>query len=264
MVASQGLADELARATIDEAWAKKLLIEKDLKLSGDIAGFDGHRLTGWRFVFGVGEASSGKEENGGDEVFHFDDWHLARGIGCGWRYLEKWISARIHVLKTFKNSRRWGIWAGGSSSRMGLCEIFHKFTCPVGSSIAIVVSVVRCMIVGFLSSIVLLGLNGCGPRVSDRNIDALNAQIDAGRTLSVKEVESILGQPSRQELRQVERQVTREVPFLRYFYTEGGQTVELQFLDNKLQNRPTHFTEKSSLGRLPRVNQPPASTAPTL
>lgn len=147
---------------------------------------------------------------------------------------------------------------------MGLCEIFHKFTCPVGRSIVIVLVVVRCMIVGFLSFIVLCGLNGCGPRVSDRNIDALNAQIDAGRTLSVKEVESILGQPSRQELRQVERQVTREVPLLRYFYTEGGQTVELQFLDNKLQNRPTHFTEKSSLGRPPRVNQEPASTAPTL
>ena len=120
------------------------------------------------------------------------------------------------------------------------------------------------MIVGFLSSIVLFGLMGCGPRVSDRNIDALNAQIDAGRTLTVKEVESILGQPYRQELSQVERQVTRELPYLRYFYTEGGQTVELQFLDNKLQNRPTHFTEKSSLGRSPRVNQKPASTAPTL
>lgn len=71
MVASQGFADEFAWATIDEAWAEKLLIEKDLKLCGDIACFDGHRLTSRRFVFGVGEATGGKgEENGGDEVFH--------------------------------------------------------------------------------------------------------------------------------------------------------------------------------------------------
>ena len=92
----------------------------------------------------------------------------------------------------------------------------------------------------------LLGLSACGPRVTNRNIDALNTQIDAGRTLSRKEVEAILGQPTRQETYQIEQQTIRELPMVRYYYGENGQTVELHFIDNKLQNRVLHFGEKPS------------------
>ena len=90
----------------------------------------------------------------------------------------------------------------------------------------------------------LLGLSACGPRVTNRNIDALNTQIDAGRTLSRKEVEAILGQPTRQETYQIEQQTVRELPMVRYYYVENGQTVELHFIDNKLQNRVVHFGDK--------------------
>ena len=90
----------------------------------------------------------------------------------------------------------------------------------------------------------LLGLSACGPRVTNRNIDALNTQIDAGRTLSRKEVEAILGQPTREETYHIEQQTVRELPMVRYYYVENGQTVELHFIDNKLQNRVVHFGDK--------------------
>ena len=103
---------------------------------------------------------------------------------------------------------------------------------------------VRSMLASVLFSTLILGLTACGPRVADRNIDALNAQIDTGRTLSIKEVEAILGQPTRQETYQIEQQTVREMPMVRYYYVENGQTVELHFIDNKLQNRVVHFGEK--------------------
>ena len=94
-----------------------------------------------------------------------------------------------------------------------------------------------------LFSTLILGLTACGPRVANRNIDVLNAHIDAGRTLSIKEVEAILGQPTRQETYQIEQQTVREMPMVRYYYEENGKTVELHFIDNKLQNRVVHFGE---------------------
>ena len=103
---------------------------------------------------------------------------------------------------------------------------------------------VRSMPASVLFSTLILGLAACGPRVTNRNIDALNAQIDTGRTLSLKEVEAILGQPTRQETYQIEQQTVRELPMVRYYYVENGQTVELHFIDNKLQNRVLHFGEK--------------------
>ena len=103
---------------------------------------------------------------------------------------------------------------------------------------------VRSMPASVLFSTLILGLSACGPRVTDRNIDALNAQIDTGRTLSIKEVEAILGQPTREETYQIEQQTVRALPMVRYYYVENGQTVELHFIDNKLQNRVVHFGEK--------------------
>ena len=105
---------------------------------------------------------------------------------------------------------------------------------------------VRSMPASVLFSTLILSLSACGPRVTNRNIDALNAQLDTGRTLSLKEVEAILGQPTRQETYQIEQQTVRELPMVRYYYVENGQTVELHFIDNKLQNRVLHFGEKPS------------------
>lgn len=105
--------------------------------------------------------------------------------------------------------------------------------------------IVRPMTASVLFSTLVLGLSACGPRVANRNIDALNAQIDSGRTLSIKEVESILGQPTRQETRHIEQQTVRDLPVVRYAYVQDGQEVELHFIDGKLQNRAVRFGEKA-------------------
>ena len=106
-------------------------------------------------------------------------------------------------------------------------------------------AIVRPMPASVLFLTLILGLSACGPRVTNRNIDALNAQIDSGRTLSIKEVESILGQPTRKEARHIEQQTVRELPLVRYAYAQDGQEVELHFIDGKLQNRAVRFGEKA-------------------
>ncbi len=103
---------------------------------------------------------------------------------------------------------------------------------------------VRSMPASVLFFSYVLGLTACGPRVTNRNIDAVNAQFDSGRSVSLKEVEAILGLPTRQETHKIEQETIRELPMLRYYYVENGQTVELHFIDGKLQNRLVHFGEQ--------------------
>ena len=110
---------------------------------------------------------------------------------------------------------------------------------------------VRSMPASVLFSTLILGFAACGPRVTNRNIDALNAQFESaeksGRSLSTKEVESILGQPTRQEAFPIEMQTVRELPGVRYYYEERKgndvEVVELHFIDNKLIRRGRHFGE---------------------
>ena len=94
-----------------------------------------------------------------------------------------------------------------------------------------------------------LAFSGCGPRVEDRNIDALNRLYEnaerAGKTLTIKEVESVLGQPAKIEAFPIEMQTTKELPGVRYYYVQDGQTVELHFIDNKLIRRVQRFGEKA-------------------
>lgn len=109
----------------------------------------------------------------------------------------------------------------------------------------------------------LLGLSACGPRVANRNIEALNAQFEAaektGKSLSLKEVEAILGQPTREENFPIEMQTTRELQGVRYYYEVGGQTVELHFIDNKLIRRSSRFGE--TVGETDRRAMPKAPPA---
>jgi len=92
-----------------------------------------------------------------------------------------------------------------------------------------------------------IGFSACGPRVANRNIDALNRQFDAadkfGKGLSIKEVEAILGQPSRSQTFPIEMQTTKELQGVRYYYEENGKTVVLHFIDNKLIRRAERFGE---------------------
>ena len=96
----------------------------------------------------------------------------------------------------------------------------------------------------FLSSLAL-GLTACGPRVADRNIDALNKLYEAsersGKTLTIKEVESVLGAPQKVEQFPIEMQTTKELPGVRYYYKQNGQTIVLHFMDNQLIQKVQHF-----------------------
>ncbi|MDR3402300.1 MAG: hypothetical protein P4L99_07355 [Chthoniobacter sp.] len=120
-----------------------------------------------------------------------------------------------------------------------------------------------------LSFSLVLGLSACGPRLADRNIDAVNRlyeQADkSGKSLSIKEVEAVLGQPSRVEAFPIEMQTTKELPGVRYYYKQDGRTIELHFVDNKLIRRIDHFNdtpapEESEQRRM--VPRPPSPEHP--
>ena len=103
------------------------------------------------------------------------------------------------------------------------------------------------MLVSVLSITISLGFAACGPRVENSNIDALNRLYEtaerSGKSLSIKEVESVLGQPKKMESFPIEMQTTRELPGVRYYYKQGDSTVELHFIDNKLIRRVLKFGE---------------------
>ncbi len=98
-----------------------------------------------------------------------------------------------------------------------------------------------------LLSIPLAALVACGPTVTNQNIAAVNEQFDAleksGKTLSIKEVESMLGPPVRVETFPIEMRTVKELPGVRYYYKQGDATVELHFIDNKLIRRVLKFGE---------------------
>jgi hypothetical protein len=104
------------------------------------------------------------------------------------------------------------------------------------------------MLASVLSSTLAFGFLACRPQVADRNIDAINQLYEAaeraGKSLSIKEVESVLGQPKKMESFPIEMQTTKELPGVRYYYEQNGETVELHFIDNKLIRRVQRFGEK--------------------
>jgi hypothetical protein len=107
---------------------------------------------------------------------------------------------------------------------------------------------VRFVPASVLSFSFAFGFAACGPQVANRNIDALNQLYDAaersGKSLSIKEVEAVLGQPKKVESFPIEMQTTKELPGVRYYYDQGGKTIELHFIDNKLIRRVQLFGEK--------------------
>lgn len=87
-----------------------------------------------------------------------------------------------------------------------------------------------------------LGLVSCKPEISQSNINAVNSRFDklenSKKSLSPKEVESILGQPDRVENATLELETQKkEVSVTRYYYEQDGKTIELHFFDNKLIDR---------------------------
>ena len=88
-------------------------------------------------------------------------------------------------------------------------------------------------------SILLLSLCACGPRITNQNAAVVNQQRRAletmGRGISPKEVESILGQPTRVETFKIPIETQRPLlDGIRYFYEQDGQEFVLHFVDHKL------------------------------
>ena len=97
---------------------------------------------------------------------------------------------------------------------------------------------------------IALSLAGCGPRVTDANIDAVNREYEiserTGKSVTLKEVESMMGQPTRIVNFPIEKPSVKELPGTRYYYEQDGKSVELHFIDGKLIRRVPHFGETPS------------------
>jgi len=152
-------------------------------------------------------------------------------MAAGWRNGEKWVKMAS------------GGWSDGVAKRA--CEKFHKFRLRLPAPVRTLTTNVRPMLASALSFFCACGFAACGPRLADRNIDAVNKLYEqaekSGKSVSIKEVESVLGQPTRTEPFPIEMQTTKELPGMRYYYQQGGRTVELHFVDNKLIRPVDHF-----------------------
>jgi hypothetical protein len=130
------------------------------------------------------------------------------------------------------------------------CEKFHKFSLRVRGAVRTLLSNVRSLPATALLFSCAIGFSGCGPRVADRNIDAVNRLYDqarkSGKELSPKEVEAVLGQPSWAEPFHFELETPKELQGVRYYYKQDGHTIELHFVDNKLINKIDHFEDANN------------------
>jgi hypothetical protein len=75
----------------------------------------------------------------------------------------------------------------------------------------------------------LILLTGCARHLTDANLACVKMD------MSPKEVESILGPPTRQESGEIPLQEdAKTLPLQRYYYDQEGKTVEIHFVDGKL------------------------------
>jgi hypothetical protein len=125
---------------------------------------------------------------------------------------------------------------------------------------------VRFVPASVLSLSIAIGFSACGPKVADRNIDALNKIYknaeDNKKVLTIKEVEAVLGPPTRTRNFTIPRQTTKEMPVVVYYYKENGQEIELHFVENKLSNKVLRFGEKQTEGAELQRKLPPRPPAP--
>lgn len=115
-----------------------------------------------------------------------------------------------------------------------------------------------------LSALSTVLLSGCEGRVAvdNSNIDVVNRQQeqakkrgqrdqgeDAGEQvveegLTIKEVEAVLGSPQKATEGKTFREFRKEITFTTWAYERNGETVELSFIDGKLQGKVPRFGEK--------------------
>lgn len=84
-----------------------------------------------------------------------------------------------------------------------------------------------------------LAFSACGPRITNANLGEVEKERATrealGKGISPKEVESILGQPSKMEMTKLPLETQKkEVEVVRYFYVQDGEEVALHFVDGKL------------------------------
>lgn len=88
-------------------------------------------------------------------------------------------------------------------------------------------------------------ITACGPRVTDRNLDQVRPD------MTTKEVESILGAPSRVESRpELRTRETVTIAVTKYVYKQNGKTVELTFVGDRLADggKDGSFEKKETEG----------------
>lgn len=84
-----------------------------------------------------------------------------------------------------------------------------------------------------------LAFSACGPRITNANLNEVEKERTTrealGKGISPKEVESILGQPTRTEATKLPLETQKkEVEVVRYYYAQDGEEVALHFVDGKL------------------------------
>mgnify|MGYP006277851957 FL=1 len=95
----------------------------------------------------------------------------------------------------------------------------------------------------------------CKPEIKESNIEAVNSRHEAAQSsarshLSPKEVESILGQPTRIERTELELETQKkQIPVTRYYYDQDGKSLEVHFIDNKLVSRIPKLSEQEPAKR---------------
>jgi hypothetical protein len=101
----------------------------------------------------------------------------------------------------------------------------------------------------------LFAATGCEKHVVAENIDVVNRQQTVAEKresklenvkegLTMKEVEAVLGSPEEVRAGKVTRMVEKEFDFTTWTYREGDQTIEVSFIDGKLQGQVPKFGEK--------------------
>ncbi len=114
----------------------------------------------------------------------------------------------------------------------------------------------------------MLVFTGCERRLSSANIEVANRQQELAATrstrsplvkegLTLKEVESILGQPARMETEKRPILVQKNLELTRWYYVQDGKTIELLFVDGNLQRKIPQFGEA-----LPAGSEAPVVVAP--
>jgi len=126
-----------------------------------------------------------------------------------------------------------------------------------------------------LSMVTMLVFTGCERRISSANIDVANrqqeiaakrlsrsAQVKEGLTL--KEVESMLGQPKRVETEKRPILVQKNLELTRWFFEQDGKRIELVFVDGNLQRQIPHFGETPEPVEVPRGVVAPGALGSTV